>query len=94
MNTLAPRMKRVYAMAVPENSGAGRDNPMTRGALALLYGAFFIHGPSSMAGDAGQIERSGRVSRSRIITPASFATLVVINDLANSNLSTWSPYHV
>jgi hypothetical protein len=73
-----------YNSPVADHSAAGRENPMTLGALALLNGAFFMRCPS-MAGDAGQSARAGRVPSSRFLTPASFATILVRRDVADSH---------
>ncbi len=75
-----------YSLAVLAAAGNRRGNRMTLGALALLYGAFFMYCPS-MAGDAGQSERAGRVPSSRFSTPASSATSSVERVVAGSNLT-------
>ena len=70
-----PASQPAYNHPVTEPSVAGRGNPKL-GAQASFSGAFFVHCPS-MAGDAGQAARSGRVPSSRFSTPASFAALAV-----------------
>lgn len=76
-----PRL--AYNKAVAEISVAGRRNPLTLGALWRINNAFSVHGPS-MAGDAGQSVRAGRVPSSRFPTPASFATIPVGRNAANA----------
>lgn len=94
MSALAARSIPAYSCPVPAQSGAGRENPWTLGATAPITGAFFVHGPSSMAGDAGQSVRAGRVPSSRFLTPVSFATLAVRSEVADSSFLTRSLRHV
>lgn len=82
---LEPRGEGGYSDSVSAAAGAGRRNQKL-GAPAPSTGAFFMRCPS-MAGDAGQTARSGRVPSSRFATPASFATLAVASDVANSTLT-------
>lgn len=79
-----------YNETVAEISVAGRRNPLTPRVLWRINNAFFVHG-SSMAGDAGQSERVGRVSGSRFPTPASFATLSVGRKAANAQSTRSNP---
>jgi len=74
-----------YALTVAEPSVTRRDNRRL-GAQAPSKGAFFVHCPS-MASDAGQSARAGRVPSSRFVTPASSAAIIVTNDSADSNLT-------
>lgn len=74
-----------YTVPVTATSVTRRSNRKL-GAPAPSTGAFFMRCPS-MAGDAGQTARSGRVPSSRFATPASFATISVASDVANSNLT-------
>ena len=75
-----------YDLRVPATAGTGSRNPMTLGALALLYGAFFMLCPP-MAGDVGQSERAGRVPSSRFSTPTSSVTSLVEKVVADSILT-------
>lgn len=86
MGMLESRGEGRYDCFVPATAGTGRENPMILGALALLYGAFFMLCPP-MAGDVGQSERAGRVPSSRFLTPISSATISVRRAVADSNLT-------
>lgn len=73
-----------YNFSVAASAVTRRDNRQTLGAQAPSKGAFFMPRSPSMAGDAGQAARPGRVPSSRFVTPASFAALVVTSEAADS----------
>lgn len=73
-----------YDCAVLATAGAGCRNPSILGASALLKALFLCVALPQWRAMQGH-RKMGRVPSSRFTTPVSFATLLVVKDLANSN---------
>lgn len=88
----ATQLSSGYDALATETSVAGCRNPMTLGALALLKALFLCVAPLWRAMQGHR--KVGRVPSSRFPTPASFASIPVGRDAANSSSSTRSLRHV
>ena len=89
MNLLGRARKAAYPFPVLAHSGAGRGNPLTLGASALLMALFLCVAPQWRAMQGHR--KVCRVPSSRFSTPASFATLAVERDVADSRSTRSNP---